>query len=277
MPENNFISAVRGYLRLGNFPLDASSVFESLSEANIYADSNPTAYLGQIIAVVDISVRTVTIYQLGFKPEGETGFSVQPLSTQGEGEFVRTVNGILPDTDGNIVINIDTFEFLTYNEQRVTFNRPISVNTLSIEQDNDVITKKYLEAKVDDLFNGASRTLGVNFNNEGVFTTQETPGSSSTQIIPGGSLIKKIILKVIEPFEVSDITISIVENAPEAEDIILFLPEDIFETETGTYIVEPFLTLPGTAQKEYSLKALVQSSTTGLAEIYIDFNINFTK
>jgi hypothetical protein len=263
MPENNFISAVRGYLRLGNFPLDASSVYESFQDASNYASTNPTAYAGQLVAVVDEVARTVTVYQLGFKiDENETGFELQSLSTSGTGGVVKTVNGIEPDDNGDIALALDNFiSFLQNTQTRVIFNKMIQVPTLSISQDDDVITNKYLQAKLNDLFDGSSRTLGVTFDNTGGVTTE---------IIPGGSLIKRVILKITEPFEETDITISI-------NNTTLFSPEDIFETEAGTYMVEPFLTLTGTAANEYALNISVPSSLTGEAELYVDFNINFTK
>ena len=35
------------------FPLDKNSVFYSMSDAQTYAQTNPTAYVGQVIAVVE--------------------------------------------------------------------------------------------------------------------------------------------------------------------------------------------------------------------------------
>ena len=41
-----------GMKRQDAFPLDDSSVFYSLEDAQAYAQSNPTAYVGQILSVV---------------------------------------------------------------------------------------------------------------------------------------------------------------------------------------------------------------------------------
>lgn len=41
-----------GMKRQDAFPLDDSSVFYSLEDAQTYAQSNPTAYVGQILSVV---------------------------------------------------------------------------------------------------------------------------------------------------------------------------------------------------------------------------------
>lgn len=44
------------------FALDPTAVWSSLSEAQSYASSNPTAYVGQVIAVV--ADGTSTVYQI---------------------------------------------------------------------------------------------------------------------------------------------------------------------------------------------------------------------
>lgn len=51
-----------GMKRQDAFPLDDSSVFYSMGEAQTYAQSNPTAYVGQVISVVVDGVST--IYQI---------------------------------------------------------------------------------------------------------------------------------------------------------------------------------------------------------------------
>ncbi len=47
------ISLPKGYQRLGDFPLDASSIFDNFSALQTYAASNGTAYAGQVCAVKD--------------------------------------------------------------------------------------------------------------------------------------------------------------------------------------------------------------------------------
>lgn len=51
--------------RQGDFPLDKSSLWWDLEEAKTYASSNPTAYPGQPITVVDEDKNTVTLYVIG--------------------------------------------------------------------------------------------------------------------------------------------------------------------------------------------------------------------
>jgi hypothetical protein len=263
MPEK-FISAVKGYLRLKNFPLDASSVYDSFLAASEYASTNPTAYPGQLVAVVE--GKTVTVYQLGFKlNEAESGFELQPLSTVGGGPIVRTVNGIEPDDDGNVEIDFGTlegiFDFLVNTPERVVFNKPISINIDSIAvTDNDVINKKYLDTTLEDVLNGNVRTIKTTFNYTGGITQQ---------IVPGGSLIRKANFKIIEPFE--DGTIITVR----IDTYVLFSSSDIFETQPGSYITEPFITIPGDSTQEYPVTIEIFGSDTGEAELYVDLNINF--
>lgn len=268
MPENNFISALRGYLRLGNFPLDASSVYDNFLAASEYASSNPTAYAGQLVAVVDEVTRTVTIYQLGYKVDpAETGYELQSLSTSGSGGVVKTVNNISPDDNGNVQLSFDILNDILYfiqdTETGAIFNKPILLSdpNSQIVENNSVITKGYLEGSLDNYFSGVSRTFNTTFTGIGGITTN---------IIPGGSIIKKITLDIIQPFQVTDITVSIAG-------ITLLSPADIYETEISRFISEPYITLPGTAANEYPIEILTDGSPSGSAELYIDFNISFTK
>jgi len=52
----------KGYQRMGAFPLDASSVFPTLAALELYANSNGTAYVGQICSVNESG--TVTVYKI---------------------------------------------------------------------------------------------------------------------------------------------------------------------------------------------------------------------
>jgi hypothetical protein len=76
------ISLPKGYLRLGDFPLDDSSVFDTFSDLQFYAANNGTAYAGQICAVKDTGlvyiIRTdLSLSQVGASPDvsGVTGLS----------------------------------------------------------------------------------------------------------------------------------------------------------------------------------------------------------
>jgi hypothetical protein len=266
MPENNFISAVRGYLRLGNFPLDASSVFESFSEANIYADTNPTAYLGQIIAVANNQNETVTIYQVGYKSGG--GLEIQSLVADATGN-VRSINNILPDVNGNITLDLEHLDliltFLEDTENEVVFSKPISIDKILINSDSHVINKAYLEARVDSITVGMVRTLKTEFS---------TSSATTTETIPGGATIKKAFVRIIDAYEgfLANEGIRIVINNKE-----LFSRNDIYETEEGgVFLVEPMVRLDGTAANKYSVIVEINGTPiAGSAELQIDFNIDY--
>jgi hypothetical protein len=155
---------------MGDFPLDSSSVFESVVLAQAYADSNSTAYAGQMIAVVNDTARSVTIYQLGFKVDtGAAGFALQEIQTATSGEFVKSVNGIEPDEDGNVEITLGAeidalLDALTVTSTLIASDRRISVPTANISGNDDVITKKYMEDYVEtnmlDKNESSSQTVG---------------------------------------------------------------------------------------------------------------------
>ena len=74
-----------GMKRQDAFPLDDSSVFYSLEDAQSYAQSNPTAYVGQVISVVVDG--TATIYQIK-----NTAGDLEALAS---GDFEGNVEAVL--------------------------------------------------------------------------------------------------------------------------------------------------------------------------------------
>lgn len=259
-----YVSALKGYLRQGNFPLDASSVFDTLAEAQTYAASDATAYAGQVLAVVDELNKQVTMYQVGF--DTGSGLELEPLSIPDD--LVKSVNGITPDENGNVVIDIvsdaqallATIESIV--EARITFDRNISVPTIGITNDDDVITKKYLEAELNDSFEGVTRTFKTSFDKD---------GGRSSQLLPDGSLIQKVILVITQAFDECDITISITDE--EGYSTVLFQPSEIFETSTGKYVFDDAIELPElqAGNNGYYLDIDVTTSTKGSAQFYISY------
>lgn len=71
--------------RQGQFPLDKSSIWWSLEEAQEYAQSNPIAYAGQPLTVVNEEENSVTFYLIGtdgtLVPQGSEA-SVEELKEQ---------------------------------------------------------------------------------------------------------------------------------------------------------------------------------------------------
>jgi hypothetical protein len=66
------ISLPKGYQRLGDFPLDASSVFENFAALQTYASSNGTAYAGQVCAVRDTGLVYIIRTDLSLSQVGAT-------------------------------------------------------------------------------------------------------------------------------------------------------------------------------------------------------------
>ena len=75
----SFMEFPLSILRQDAFPLDKNSVFYSLSDAQSYASNNPTAYVGQPIAVVDESSEKVRCYVVSFNGELKGVGSVEDL------------------------------------------------------------------------------------------------------------------------------------------------------------------------------------------------------
>ena len=88
-----------GMKRQDAFPLDDSSVFYSMTEAQTYAQTNPTAYVGQIISVVADGVST--IYQIK-KTAGE-------LEALGTGDLEGDVGSIV---DSRVASDAEVAEML---------------------------------------------------------------------------------------------------------------------------------------------------------------------
>jgi hypothetical protein len=268
MANKNFTSAVKGYLRLGNFPLDESSVFPSFEEASLYAANNGTAYAGQIIAVVDEVEREVDVYQLGFPNEGQPEkFELQLISGQGDGGLIKTINAkdrdgvetpddfrIEPDDDGNVVLDASNIPF-----------DPLDILGQTVKDKLDLLLSTYITVEeVAESFEvkliGVPRTLRLVLNGSDIVGLDEDP--NQFREIPINSIISKVVFEVSEPFPAVDITVSV-------GDAILMEPDDIYETKSGTYISEHInqrTIFEGNVEVSFS-----EPVTTGSANIYVEF------
>ena len=91
--SHSFMEFPLAMKRQGAFPLDENSVFYSMSEAQTYATSNPTAYVGQVISVVADGVST--IYQIK-----NTAGELEPLGTGDlEGDVASVINAKTASTE----------------------------------------------------------------------------------------------------------------------------------------------------------------------------------
>ena len=139
----------KSYERLGNFPLDSSSIKSTLEEAIDYASNNPTAYHGQIIFIIDARTQdeittNVEIYckLMYIDNDGtlqEIGANAESniIISRGSLDLTGTIK-ILPDEDSSkAVINFNTStgdleisgDTLSYND--VTGDLEISGDTLN--------------------------------------------------------------------------------------------------------------------------------------------------
>lgn len=60
--DGSFMSLPKGYRRGNPVPLDASEIWYSYEEMSNYAKNNPTAYVGQLLGLVDENNATATLY-----------------------------------------------------------------------------------------------------------------------------------------------------------------------------------------------------------------------
>jgi len=246
MPE--FISAVKGYLRLGNFPLDANTVFPSLQAAQQYAASNPTAYAGQLVSVVIEADKSVTAYQLSI-PQSGSGYVLELVA----GGNVDTVNEIVP-VEGNITLTGANIQSgVTGNTQTIAQLISDIIDDIS----DNYSTKEYVDDKFDDAFIGVQRTIEVPITSTGV-ADQESIGD-----IPAGSVVKKVSVRIVQAYtQGTDISVSIGGTT-------ILSASDIYETEAGsTFSSSPELPVSSDSAITVSVES---GSATGSAKLYVDF------
>ena len=270
-----------GFLRLGNFPLDKSSVFESFADAYNYAATNETAYPGQIIAVVDYTEQAVSIYTLTFPSEGfEGNFELVGVSN-GDGSSIRLVNGKAPDVEGLITIYgtdiqisetdarslsslLDVIDAIdaSGNTNFITFNKPIVVERITglikgqIQDPTDAINLEYLQDSIETATIGLTRTVKAVLNNTG-------RAFDDTYLdFPVGSRITKVRIDITEPYDTStNITLTIGGT-------VIAEPDDIFENEIGSYIIESNKQITTSGPLIATLGSL---STGGAAIVLIEY------
>ena len=80
----------KSFRRMNNFPLDYSSVYESLEDAIAYVDARRSVYLGQLISVIEYEgegeekvVSSVKAYKVDIDSENPDKWTLSPI---GEGE-----------------------------------------------------------------------------------------------------------------------------------------------------------------------------------------------
>jgi hypothetical protein len=270
-----------GFIRLDNFPLDERSIFSDYQDANDYAAEDPTAYAGQIIAVVNEIDREVSIYNLIFSEDQSRNFDLQGIAGSGNGT-VEFVNGLAPIADtGNVIITgtditvsaedartiaetLATFDSISETELELLFSKVINVERITglateqIQDPSDAVNLEYLQQTQATIISGSTRTVQANLTNSG-----RNNSNPAWYDFKNGDIINRITVKITEPYQEVGITLKIGSYT-------LVEPDDIFETEIGTYIVEPSLKLSLVTPR--SLDVFLDGiSATGSATVYIEF------
>jgi hypothetical protein len=240
---HKFISAFRGYLRQGNFPLDATSVFDSVDDASNYVASNPTVYAGQILSVVNRDDQTVQTFQVGFR-DGTTELELQHITVNIPSDAVQLLEELK--------------KFLTIVDEEITITAPTTftepVSAPSPVSGDHLVTRDYLEGTLGDSIYGTTRSFKYEFTHTGL--TIDFSVLEKTRI-------KRMTVIIQEVFD-KPIAISVGSNP-------IFLTDDIFEDKVGTYIAEePHLPV-GSEQ----ISIHIENGTQGKGVLYIDVNVDY--
>lgn len=247
----------KSFQRTGNFPLDVTSIFNSLADATAYVEGNgplgQTCYAGQILAVVQNN--EVNVYKVGI--DATTHNKVLQSIGSGEGGNVttdQTINigdttipvgtdltdalGIVADvindmgsTDGKLTENI-VVDGVTY----ATAGTPITtvINAIfskiihSVERDiknknNEILIPK--NTSLTDAIQILVTEIDKKGENDGT-VSEDVVDSNGDVIVPSGTTTTEAIQKIVEYFGKAT-------NIKAGTDIKI--TED---TETGTHTID---------------------------------------
>ena len=70
--RNKVYDIIKPFHRLNPLPLDRSSLFTNFDDAEQYAETDKSAYLGQVVSVVDAVERVVTVYKIIYSGDTST-------------------------------------------------------------------------------------------------------------------------------------------------------------------------------------------------------------
>lgn len=132
--KNGQLEVPIGFKRLKPFPLDSSSVFQTLTGLQNYAFSNPTAYYGQICSVLETDSAYIikgdgSLKQLGFSPSASIESVVYTTGNQDISGLKTFVDGInisgfanfseKPLVDGSqVLISGEAVDWQTYTQEK---------------------------------------------------------------------------------------------------------------------------------------------------------------
>ena len=134
------------FKRQGSFPLDKTNVFNSLIEANEYAESSKIAYEGQVISVIDSG--DVNVYVLKKNDDVTKNFKLVHISVSSSGtndniidmnNLINSKVGIWSITEksntNDAILDFDIFYGLDANMFEVYYNDELVSNKLALSDE----------------------------------------------------------------------------------------------------------------------------------------------
>lgn len=183
------------FKRQGSFPLDNSSVFNSLNEAITYANSSPIAYEGQMISVIENN--KVTAYVLEKSTESEKNYKLASITADSSlNDVIVDMNNLINSKVGiwsitrklnttEAVLDFDILYSADADSYEVFFNEESISNILSL--DTQFITDL-------EVFRNSEITINIKFYNNGVeaFELKAKPLYMNSMVIFGSLYLIKL-------------------------------------------------------------------------------------
>ena len=261
-----------GYSRLGDFPLDSSSVFSTYALAEAYAASNETAYAGQFIAVVNITGQLVEVYHLRFPLTTEEITSGDNFILQGIGtdeDYVLSINDLGADETGNVLITgsditISDTDLRTIAEAlaNIEVGRITGLITSQITDPSDAINLDLLRETEEDILQGINKTV------KGLLYLEDRVYDDAYYDFQIGDIIRKVTVIIDTLYNVAVGINLFIGTTP------IMTDTEIFEETAGTYVIEPLITLSSEGALLVTMTPESTTPTSGSATIYVDFTRN---
>ena len=159
--SKNLVVAVKAYSRSSNLPLDASSVYDTLGEAQSYA-KNPIAYAGQIITVkegdkynayiLDGEAGTYTLSKVGVDASAVKNYVqvVSNLPEEGQEEFQVIFEDVTNEEGESLQEQLENLK--TELAAKAPINNPVFTGTVTLAADPtqnlEAATKQYVDRLV---------------------------------------------------------------------------------------------------------------------------------
>jgi hypothetical protein len=180
-----YISALRGYARLTKSPLDSSSLHESYANALNYVLTDPTAYAGQFLAVVDPTGKVDT-YVVSTEDDH---LRLSPI-IQGENLDYSELYDLINEMN-------DIFDYFSYEDGVIHISAPVSIDSISVRTDlisldTDVVNVAYLNSVISTVPQPIDFLL---------YPITNTGGNGIVFDVPG-VMIERIVITITESFSV---------------------------------------------------------------------------